>query len=141
MALLKTTAPVATQLATLVGASKSLDFRDTYFRHADSRDADERNGTQIRRNVDPPTPDRILPPAKRQGHLYADMEPGDRHSLTCVPGVGTELALMERLWGSSRAKSFRCLSSRLGLGSDPSMEGSAKNYSPPRRLETENLAT
>ena len=48
---------------------------------------------QISRNVDSATLTRLRSSIDRLNTLYADVQPGDRYSLTYVPGVGTELAL------------------------------------------------
>lgn len=47
----------------------------------------------IERNSDPATLARIGPHVDRFLALYRGVEPGDRYSLTYIPGVGTELAL------------------------------------------------
>ena len=47
----------------------------------------------ISRNVDAETLARLSKSIARLNELYEDVRPGDRYSLTYVPGVGTELAL------------------------------------------------
>lgn len=46
----------------------------------------------IRASVDEATYTRLLPRIERMAGLYRDVEPGDRYSLTYLPGIGTELA-------------------------------------------------
>jgi hypothetical protein len=46
----------------------------------------------ISRNVTPEALERLRGPIDQLNALYQDVEPGDRYSLTYVPGVGTELA-------------------------------------------------
>lgn len=48
---------------------------------------------QISQNVDAETFMRLRTSIDQLNRLYADVKPGDRYSLTYVPGVGTELAL------------------------------------------------
>ena len=47
----------------------------------------------IAKNVDPETLERLRPKIEYHNSLYQDVEPGDRYSLTYIPGRGTELAL------------------------------------------------
>jgi hypothetical protein len=47
----------------------------------------------IAKNVDPETFERLLPQIEFHNALYVDVQPGDRYSLTYIPGRGTELAL------------------------------------------------
>ena len=47
----------------------------------------------ISRNVDPETFEGLRERIDALNRLYDDVEPGDRYSLTYVPGLGTELAL------------------------------------------------
>jgi hypothetical protein len=47
----------------------------------------------VARNVDEETLERLRAPLERLGDMYEDVDPGDRYSLTYLPGVGTELAL------------------------------------------------
>lgn len=48
---------------------------------------------QIGLNVDRPTLERLRSSIDEINEMYTDVRPGDRYSLTYVPGVGTELAL------------------------------------------------
>jgi hypothetical protein len=74
---------------------------------------------QIRRNVDTPTLDRILPAIQRLGRLYADVEPGDCYSLTYFPGVGTELALNGHAVGLIEGKEFSMAVFSIWIGNRP----------------------
>jgi hypothetical protein len=47
----------------------------------------------IARNVDAQMLERLRAPIQQFSALYEDVEPGDRYTLTYIPGVGTELAL------------------------------------------------
>jgi hypothetical protein len=61
---------------------------------------------KIRRTVAAPSPDSTLLPVKPLGRFSADVEPGDGSSLTCVPGVGTELALNGEAVGLIEGEEF-----------------------------------
>jgi len=47
----------------------------------------------IARNVDDLTFERLKPKIELHSLMYEDVRPGDRYSLTYIPGRGTELAL------------------------------------------------
>ena len=60
----------------------------------------------IERNSDPATLAKIGPHVDRFLALYRSVEPGDRYSLTYVPGVGTELALNGKALGNVEGADF-----------------------------------
>lgn len=74
---------------------------------------------EIRRTVDAPTLDRILPPIERRGSLYADVEPGNSYSLTSVPGVGTERVLDGEAVGLIEGKDFSMPVFSIWIGKRP----------------------
>ena len=47
----------------------------------------------IAKNVSPQTFKQLRPKIDYHNSLYEDVQPGDRYSLTYIPGKGTELAL------------------------------------------------
>jgi hypothetical protein len=74
---------------------------------------------QISKNVDAPTLSRLRSSIDRFNELYANVDPGDRYSLTYVPGVGTELALNGRARGLIEGAEFSSALFAIWLGRDP----------------------
>jgi hypothetical protein len=64
-----------------------------YFRSIKGEDFGPATNKSIAGNVDSNTFDRLRPRIDYHNSLYEDVRPGDRYSLTYVPGRGTELAL------------------------------------------------
>ena len=73
----------------------------------------------ISRNVDPETLDQLQGRIDRINGLYEDVEPGDRYSLTYVPGVGTELALNGEPKGVIEGADFSSALFGIWLGEKP----------------------
>ena len=73
----------------------------------------------LAQNVDPQTLARLRPRLDRLNALYQDVKPGDRYSLTYVPGVGTELALNDRRLGVIDGADFGSAYFRIWLGDHP----------------------
>ena len=82
-----------------------------YFRSIKGKDFGPATNKSIAKNVDSKTFDRLRPQIEFHNSLYQDVQPGDRYSLTYVPGRGTELALNGEPKGiieRSRAMSLSC---------------------------------
>ena len=74
-------------------------------------------GDQIlAQNVDAQTFEALRPRLDRINTLYRDVKPGDRYSLTYVPGVGTELALNGSPLGVIDGADFGAAYFRIWLG-------------------------
>ena len=64
-----------------------------YFRAIKGKDFGPATDKSIAKNVDAATFERLRPRIEYHNSLYEDVQPGDRYSLTYIPGRGTELAL------------------------------------------------
>jgi len=64
-----------------------------YFWSISAKDFAQATIDGIERNVDADRLERLQAPIAEFNALYADIEPGDRYSLSYLPGRGTELAL------------------------------------------------
>ena len=64
-----------------------------YFRAIKGKDFGPATEKSIAKNVDATTYERPRPRIDYHNSLYEDVQPGDRYSLTYIPGRGTELAL------------------------------------------------
>jgi Chalcone isomerase-like len=73
----------------------------------------------LAQNVDPQMLARLRPRLDQLNALYEDVKPGDRYSLTYVPGVGTELALNDRPLGVIDGADFGSAYFRIWLGDHP----------------------
>ena len=73
----------------------------------------------LAQNVDVEALARLRPRLDRLNALYQDVKPGDRYSLTYVPGVGTELALNDRPLGVIDGADFGSAYFRIWLGDHP----------------------
>jgi hypothetical protein len=73
----------------------------------------------IARNVDAETQLRLRSRIDEINALYEDVEPGDRYSLTYVPGNGTELALNGEARGVIAGADFSSALFSIWLGNDP----------------------
>ena len=70
-------------------------------------------------NVDAETFERLKPLVEYHNSLYQDVEPGDRYSLTYVPGKGTELALNDEPLGTIEGAEFAAAVFSMWLGEKP----------------------
>lgn len=73
----------------------------------------------IAENVDPETYLRLRPQIDYHNSLYEDVKPGDRYSLTYVPGKGTELALNGQPKGIIEGTDFAKAVFSIWLGPEP----------------------
>ncbi len=77
-------------------------------------------GDQIlAQNVDAQTFAALRPRLDRINAWYRDVKPGDRYSLTYVPGSGTELALNGKQLGTVEGADFAAAYFRIWLGDNP----------------------
>jgi hypothetical protein len=77
-------------------------------------------GDQIlAQNVDAQTLDALRPRLDRINSWYRNVKPGDRYSLTYVPGGGTELALNGERIGVVEGADFAAAYFRIWLGDNP----------------------
>jgi hypothetical protein len=73
----------------------------------------------IAKNVDPETLERLRPKIDYHNSLYEDVKPGDRYSLTYIPGKGTELALNGVPKGIVKGSEFADALFSVWLGPNP----------------------
>jgi len=77
----------------------------------------------IARNVDGATLDHLQPRIAEFNALYEDIEPGDRYSLSYVPGRGTELELNGQPKGVVAGADFASALFAIWLGPNPLSDG------------------
>ena len=77
----------------------------------------------ISRNVDAETLEGLQPRIARFNELYVDIEPGDRYSLTYLPGRGTELGLNGQPKGVVEGADFAVALFSIWLGPNPLNDG------------------
>ncbi|MEW6296643.1 MAG: DUF2878 family protein [Thermodesulfobacteriota bacterium] len=70
-------------------------------------------------NVPAETLTRLRPRVARLHALYEDVKPGDRYSLTYIPGIGTELALNGQVKGTIEGADFAAAYFAIWLGPKP----------------------
>ena len=73
----------------------------------------------IAKNTDSQTLNRIRPQIDYHNSLYEDVEPGDRYSLTYIPGIGTALALNGKTKGIIEGADFAAALFSMWLGKSP----------------------
>lgn len=76
----------------------------------------------IARNTDSQTLKRIRSQIDYHNSLYEDVQPGDRYSLTYIPGKGTELALNGKTKGIIKGADFATALFSMWLGEFPMNE-------------------
>jgi hypothetical protein len=91
----------------------------SYFWGIRSSDFGKAGDEILARNVDARTFEALRPRLDRMNALYRDVKPGDRYSLTYVPGVGTELALNGSPLGVIDGADFGAAYFRIWLGDQP----------------------
>ena len=97
-----------------------------YFRSIKGKDFGPATNKSIAKNVDSKTFDRLRPQIEFHNSLYQDVQPGDRYSLTYVPGRGTELALNGEPKGIIEGAEFAAAVFSIWLGPKPMNEAFKK---------------
>ncbi len=91
----------------------------SYFWSISGSDFGKAGDEILAQNVDAETMAALRPRLDRINALYRDVKPGDRYSLTYVPGIGTELALNDRRIGVIDGADFAAAYFRIWLGQHP----------------------
>lgn len=90
-----------------------------YFRAIKGKDFGPATDKSISKNVDAETLERLRPQIDYHNSLYVDVQPGDRYSLTYIPGVGTELALNGEPRGVIEGAEFAAALFAIWIGQEP----------------------
>ena len=90
-----------------------------YFRAIKGKDFGPATDKSIAKNVDARTFERLRPQIEYHNSLYQDVQPGDRYSLTYIPGRGTELALNGEPIGVIEGAEFAQAVFSIWLGANP----------------------
>jgi hypothetical protein len=91
----------------------------SYFWSISGADFGKAGDQILAQNVDTDTFVALRPRLDRINAWYRDVKPGDRYSLTYVPGVGTELALNGSRLGVVEGADFAAAYFRIWLGDTP----------------------
>ena len=98
-----------------------------YIRSIAGNDFGRVTNKKISENVDLQTYERLRPRIEYHNSLYQDVQPGDRYSLTYIPGKGTELALNGEPQGVIEGADFAAAVFSMWLGSKPISESLKKD--------------
>ena len=90
-----------------------------YFHSLKGEDFGITTNKVIAENTDPLTLEKIRPQIDYHNSLYEDVQPGDRYSLTYIPGRGTELALNGKTKGVIKGADFASALFSMWLGQFP----------------------
>lgn len=90
-----------------------------YFHSIDAEDFIFAANTLIPQNIDPDMMPLLRARIDRMNALYEDIHPGDRYSLTYIPGKGTELALNGQPRGVIDGADFASATFSMWLGPRP----------------------
>ena len=90
-----------------------------YFRSIKGEDFGPATEKSILKNVDEETFNRLKDRIAYHNSLYEDVNPGDRYSLTYIPGRGTELALNGEPKGLIRGADFAAAIFSIWIGDKP----------------------
>jgi hypothetical protein len=90
-----------------------------YFWSISGADLGKAGDQILAQNVDAQSFAALRPRLDRINALYRDVKPGDRYSLTYIPGVGTELALNGGRIGVIDGADFAAAYFRIWLGAHP----------------------
>jgi hypothetical protein len=97
-----------------------------YKRSIKGKDFGPATDKSIAENIDPATLRHLRPRIDYHNSLYEDVQPGDRYSLTYIPGRGTELALNGDPKGVIEGADFAAAVFSIWLGSKPLNESFKK---------------
>lgn len=118
-------APGALGSEVLRDVSKRLEL--SYFWSIDAEDFGPVAMQILERMHSAETLERLRPRLERMHRSYRDIEPGDRYSLTYVPGRGTELALNGRALVTIPGADFARVYFSIWFGSEPLDERLRRN--------------
>jgi len=90
-----------------------------YFRSFTAEDFARSTSEMISRNVDEKTFEKLRSAIEKMNSLYEDVKPGERYSLTYLPGRGTELALNRVPKGVVEGAEFASAMFSIWLGKNP----------------------
>jgi hypothetical protein len=90
-----------------------------YFQAIKGEDFGPATNKSVAKNVDPETFERLRPQLEYHNSLYVDVQPGDRYSLTYIPGRGTELALNGEPRGIIEGAEFAAALFAIWIGQEP----------------------
>jgi hypothetical protein len=90
-----------------------------YFHAIKGEDFGSATNKVITQNIDAEALERLQPRIEKHNALYEDVQPGDRYSLTYVPGKGTELALNGKPKGVIEGADFAFAIYAMWLGQNP----------------------
>jgi hypothetical protein len=107
----------AAEADVLADVPKRLEL--SYFWSLSGADFGKAGDQILAQNVDAQTLSALRPRLARINALYRDVKPGDRYSLTYVPGSGTELALNGTRLGVIDGADFAAAYFRIWLGDMP----------------------
>ena len=93
-----------------------------YFHALKGEDFGVSTNKMIAKNTDVRTLEKIRPQIDYHNSLYEDVQPGDRYSLTYIPGRGTELALNGKTKGVIKGADFASALFSMWLGEFPMNE-------------------
>jgi hypothetical protein len=91
----------------------------SYFWSIEGADFGKAGDEILKRNVDEQTFAKLRPRLARINGWYRDVKPGDRYSLTYLPGVGTQLTLNDMELGVIDGADFAEAYFRIWLGDEP----------------------
>jgi hypothetical protein len=103
--------------AVLEDTAKRLEIE--YFHAIKGEDFGPATDKVIVKNTDLETIERLRPKIDYHNSLYKDVQPGDRYSLTYIPGKGTELALNGTPIGIIEGADFAAAIYAMWLGERP----------------------
>jgi len=113
-------------LYTLPGLAPETILSDTpkrleveYFHALKGKDFGPATYKGLSKNLDAVEIERLRSRIDYHNSLYVDVQPGDRYTLTYLPGVGTELALNGRSMGVIEGADFAAAIFSLWLGKNP----------------------
>jgi hypothetical protein len=109
-------------LATDVLSDKPKRLEVEYFHALKGEDFGVSTNKVIAKNTDAQTLEKIRPQIDYHNSLYEDVQPGDRYSLTYIPGRGTELALNGKTKGIIKGADFASAIFSMWLGEFPMNE-------------------
>lgn len=90
-----------------------------YFHPIKGKDFGAATNKILSKNLGQETLERIMPRVEVHNSLYRDVKPGDRYSLTYVPGRGTELAFNGKPLGIIQGEDFASAIYAMWLGEKP----------------------